>query len=126
MYIKKVVRLCELVFADLIIITLRSLFQSPILLSKISDPITIPQIFRLFLKAHEGVHPESETRHYILECLNRMAADFSARKHVLQNQQIIKMVNEDLGTCDSTSDQEPTLAIEAAKVLVSLLKPYSK
>ena len=59
-------------------------------------------------------------------CLNRMACDFSTRKHVLQSPQILKLLNDGLAGTDLTSKAEPTIAIEAAKTFIALLKPYSK
>ena len=55
-----------------------------------------------------------------------MAANFSTRKHVLQSGAMIGLLDQALRTADPDSTEEPTVAIEAGKTLVTLLKPYSK
>ena len=64
--IKKVIRTSELAYAEFVVSALRNLLTSAFLLQQICDPITVPHIFRLFLKASSQKDNNSGVQHATL------------------------------------------------------------
>ncbi len=66
------------------IAVVRVLAQSPILLEKIIDPVTIPKLFDVYMTALQWADPNVEV--YIIQTLRLIFSNINGKIHVLKSE----------------------------------------
>jgi hypothetical protein len=67
-----------------LIAVVRVLAQSPILLEKIIDPVTIPKLFDVYMTALQWADPNVEV--YIIQTLRLIFSNINGKIHVLKSE----------------------------------------
>lgn len=101
------------------IAVIRMIVQSPILLSKLLDPVTVPRLFDVYMGSLQWADASIES--YILQTLKLIFGDENGKIHILKSEQILNYIVKCL-----TRDQEIQLANEASLILLDILKEPCK
>ena len=117
--VKRAIRVSEPIFSLQLIAVVRVLSQSPILLDKLIDPVTIPKLFDLFMESLQWADGNIEA--YILQTLRLFFANQNGKIHLLKSEQILGYICK----CLSREDNVAT-ANEAALVIIDILKEPCK
>ncbi len=82
--VKRAIRTGEQAFILQLIAVVRVLAQSPILLEKLIDPVTIPKLFDIYILALQWADPALEI--YILQTLRLLFTNENGKLHVLKSE----------------------------------------
>lgn len=82
--VKRAIRTGEQTFILQLIAVVRVLAQSPILLEKLIDPVTIPKLFDIYILALQWADPALEI--YILQTLRLLITNENGKLHVLKSE----------------------------------------
>jgi hypothetical protein len=91
------------------------LVQSPILLEKLIDPVTIPKLFDIYMLALQWADPGLEI--YILQTLRLLFTNENGKIHVLKSEQILNYICKSL-----VREADINVANEAALLMIEILK----
>ena len=117
--VKRAIRTGEQAFLLQLIAVVRVLSQSPVLLDKIIDPVTIPKLFDTYMISLQWADPNLEI--YILQTLRLIFSNQNGKIHVLKSEQILNYICKCLAKEDNVS-----IANEAALVMIDILKEPCK
>ena len=112
--VKRAIRAGESTFLLQLIAVVRVLSQSPVLLEKLIDPVTVPKLFEIFSSALKWA--DSNIEIYILQTLRLFFCDINGKQHVLKNENMLSYASSCL------SKENINVANEAAAFLIEVLQ----
>ena len=93
--------------------------ESPKLLSKLLDPVTVPKLFDIYMGSLQWA--DASIEFYIIQTLKLIFSDDNGKIHILKSEQILNYIVKCL-----TRDQDIQIANEAALLLIEILKEPGK
>lgn len=116
--VKRAIRQSESTFLLQLIAVVRVICQSPILLEKIIDPVTMPKLFEVYNNSIKWA--DSNIEIYILQTLRLFFSTQNGKQHVLKNEQMLSYASSCL------SKENINVANEAATLLIEILQEPRK
>ncbi|CDW82716.1 UNKNOWN [Stylonychia lemnae] len=116
--LKRAIRQAETTFILQLIAVVRVLCQSPILLDRIIDPVTVPKLFEIYNDAMKWA--DSNIEIYVLQTLRLLFSNNNGKLHVLKNELMLAYASSCL------AKENVNVANEAASLLIEVLQESRK
>jgi len=113
--VKRAIRTSEQTFLLQLIGVVRMIVESPKLLVKLLDPVTVPKLFDAFMGSLQWA--DASIEFHIIQTLKIIYTDENGKIHVLKSEQILNYIVKCL-----TRQQDIQIANEAALILIEILK----
>ena len=113
--IKRAIRTSEQTFLLQLIGVVRMIAESPKLLNKLIDPVTVPKLFDIYMGSLQWA--DASIEFYVVQTLKLIYGDENGKIHILKSEQILGYIVKCL-----TRDQDIQIANEAALLLIEILK----
>lgn len=88
--VKRAIRTSEQIFLLQLIGVVRMIVESPKLLSKLLDPVTVPKLFDAFMGSLQWA--DASIEFYIIQTLKIIYTDENGKIHVLKSEQILNYI----------------------------------
>eukprot|EP00347_Sterkiella_histriomuscorum_P003709 403363246 len=112
--VKRAIRQAETTFILQLIAVVRVICQSPVLLDRLIDPVTVPKLFEIYSDAMKWA--DSNIEIYVLQTLRLFFSNNNGKLHVLKNEQMLAYSTSCL------AKENVNVANEAASLLIEVLQ----